>query len=127
MNIQKTQGPSFKGPVYLTRQADAKNPILRPLINYFKHHNGGSHKIHFDDNLNTIIVTALPGPDGKIYAGKGAAMDLYVTSPKKIEAEEIKKIIKLAEESKNFFQASKAMAEEIKAASIKEFYYLHRN
>lgn len=46
MKIQNNENVSFKGIVKFTKQADAENPVIRPLVNYLKHHCGGKSVEH---------------------------------------------------------------------------------
>lgn len=102
MNIQKIQGTSFTGTVNLTQQADAKNPLIRPLINHLKHHCGSkkvNHRIFFE-------VNAGDGPDiiavSSTYKGNSKFSRLKAEFLSKINSEPIKDLIEWANGTKKW-------------------------
>jgi len=120
MQIQNNQNINFKGAkVKFSKQADAENPILRPLVNYLKHNCGGNsvqHHIQINDIQLGVDSSYKPittlGDIDKFSKSFGIVGDNPVTK------ENVQKVIAELKETTSWYRNIKKM-EKAQAANAK--------
>jgi len=108
MNIQKNQNINFTSYVNIVDKADAKNPLLKPLINQLKHHAGGKdvfHTVQLVDGFVCVKSKYLP----KTSVNGASAFVRHISSDKigidgPISKDMIEKLVEWSKGTKKWIQ-----------------------